>query len=148
MLNLVNISNSHTDQSRKVHIGLVADNERILQFHLPILLSNSSNVRLNLTFPQSPESLELEDLAVCLHCAIIASGNSLQVLLGLEADLHHICGLGKGHSHGPSRTTSQDTNANIGIWCWSSGKSGQGSKGKKRNKKVSYESAVTMDERI
>lgn len=76
-----------------------------------------SNMGPNLTFPQPPEPLQLEDLAVCLHGAVVAAGHPLQILLGLEAHLHHVCGLGNGHCHGPRSATSQDTDANIGIWC-------------------------------
>lgn len=68
------------------------------------------------TFPESTKALVLEDVSVGLHGAGVATGHTVQVHLGLESNLDHICGLCKGHCHGTRSTASQDTNEHISIW--------------------------------
>lgn len=61
------------------------------------------------TFPEAADALVLEDVSVGLHGTAVPTGHPVQVHLGLESNLHHICGLSEGHGHGPRGAASQDT---------------------------------------
>lgn len=58
----------------------------------------------------------VENVFVGLHGARVATSHPGQVDLGLEADLHHVRGLGERHSHGPCGAAGQDTDTNICSW--------------------------------
>lgn len=68
------------------------------------------------TFPESTDALILEDVFVGLHGAAVATGDPVQVHLGLESNLDHIGGLCKGHCHGACSAASQDTYQYTGVW--------------------------------
>lgn len=67
------------------------------------------------TFPESTQTLQEEDLSVRLHGPVVATSNSLQVHLGLEAHFDHVCGLSYGNSHCPCGATSQDPDTYIRV---------------------------------
>lgn len=69
-----------------------------------------------LTFPEPADALVVENVFVGLHGARVATSHPGQVDLGLEADLHHVSGLGERHSHGPCGAAGQDTDTNICSW--------------------------------
>lgn len=58
----------------------------------------------------------VENVFVGLHGARVATSHPGQVDLSLEADLHHVRGLGERHSHGPCGAAGQDTDTNICSW--------------------------------
>lgn len=68
------------------------------------------------TFPESTKAFILVDVFVGLHGAAVATGYTVQVHLGLESNLDHICGLCKGHCHGTRSAAGQDTNQHTRVW--------------------------------
>lgn len=67
------------------------------------------------TFPEAAEALQLVYLFVGLHGAVIAPSHAAQVHLGLESNLHHVCGLCEGHGHGTRGAASQDADQNVWV---------------------------------
>lgn len=68
------------------------------------------------TFPEASDSLVPGYGAIGVHGAFVSSPSIVQPHLGLETHLHHICGLGKRHRHGPRRTARHETRHDPGIW--------------------------------
>ena len=85
-------------------------------FHSQINVLNELVVVLKPTFPEPSEALVHEDVFVGLHGAVVAPSHPAQVHLGLEADLHHVGGLGQRHRHGAGGAASQDADHNACIW--------------------------------
>lgn len=67
------------------------------------------------TFPEAAEALQLVYLFVGLHGAVVAPSYAAQVHLGLESNLHHVCGLGEGHGHGTRGAARQDADQNVWV---------------------------------
>lgn len=67
------------------------------------------------TFPEPADALVLVDVFVGLHGAAVATGHTVQVHLGLEPNLDHVCGLCKGHGHGARGAACQDADQHAGV---------------------------------
>lgn len=68
------------------------------------------------TFPQSLDSLVAGNGSVGVHGATVPLGAVHHAHLGLEANLHHVRGLGKGHRHGARRAAGHQANDYTGIY--------------------------------
>lgn len=75
------------------------------------------------TFPEPTDALVLVDVFVGLHGAIVATGHAVQVHLGLEPNLDHVCGLCKRHGHGACGAACQDADQHAGV-CRREGRKG------------------------
>lgn len=67
------------------------------------------------TFPESTQTLEEVDLSVRLHGPVVATSDSLQVHLGLEAHFYHIRWLSYGNGHRPCGAAGQDPNTYVRV---------------------------------
>lgn len=72
------------------------------------------------TFPEPPESFLSGDGSIGIHSALVSSASS-GPCLSLEADLHHVCGLGHSHSEGTCGAACQEAASEAGICGYTAG---------------------------
>lgn len=86
---------------------------------LDLTIKPTVSIQINpQTFPESTQALQEEDLSVRLHGSVIATSNSIQVHLGLEAHFHHVCGLSYGNSHPPGGAAGEDPDTYVSVCRW------------------------------